>query len=441
MDGNYTGSRSGIVHGIKNTFRALRSRNYRLFYIGQGVSLIGTWMQSIALSWLMFRLTGSPFMLGAVSFTSQIPIFILSPIAGVMGDRFDRRRILIAVQAASMIQAFILAALTLAGVVRPWHLLSLSLLLGIINSFEMPIRQALVNELLDDKRDLPNAIALNSSLFNGSRLLGPAVAGIVVAAAGEGICFLVNGISYIASISAFTAMSLGEKTGTPTRREIIADLREGLNYAVSFTPVRELLVFVSLISIFAFTFPVLLPVFATDILHGNSHTFGFLVSASGAGAFTATLYLASRRSVIGLGRVINIALYALGAGFIIFSLSGMLLLSLASLFIVGFCSIVTIASSNTLIQTVVDERKRGRVMSLYVMAFTGTAPIGGLVVGSVSEFTGAPFTLARSGVCCLVIAVIFSVMLPGVIKTVRPLLCELGITPESECRVVEEYID
>jgi MFS family permease len=396
--------------------------NYRLFFTGQGVSLIGTWMQNVALNWLLFKLTGSPFMLGVATFAGQIPIFLLAPVSGVIGDRFDRRKILIAVQCASMIQAFILAGITLAGVVEAWHLIILTFLLGVINAFELPIRQALVFDLLDDKRDLPNAIALNSSLFNGSRLIGPAVAGMIVAFAGEGICFLINAVSYLASISAFIAMKIRKTFREKKESRVLADIKEGIRYAAESTPVKELLILIALISFFGLTFPVLLPVFASEILNGDSHTFGFLVSSAGAGAFTATLYLASRDSIKGLGRVVNIALYALSAGFLMFSLSASIYLSMAALFVVGFTSIVVIASCNTILQTVVDESKRGRVMSLYVMAFTGTAPVGGLIAGSISEIAGAPVTLTACGFCCLIIAVMFTIMLPGVMKSSKPLI-------------------
>lgn len=418
------------LSAVARTFRSLGSRNYRLFFTGQGVSLIGTWMQNIALNWLLFRLTGSPFMLGASTFAGQIPIFLLAPVSGVIGDRFDRRRILIAVQCASMMQAIILAIITLAGVVQAWHLILLTFLLGVINAFELPIRQAMVFDLLDDKRDLPNAIALNSSLFNGSRLIGPAIAGVIVAMAGEGICFLINAVSYLASISAFCAMKIKAAEREKRESRVFSDIKEGVRYAAGSTPVKELLVLIALISFFGLTFPVLLPVFASDVLHGNSHTFGFLVSSAGAGAFTATLYLASRSSIKGLGRIVNAALYALSIGFLIFSFSAVLYLSMAALFIVGFTSIVVIASCNTILQTVVDEGKRGRVMSLYVMAFTGTAPLGGLIAGSISEVTGAPLTLAACGICCLIIAALFTAMLPSVMRSSESVL--LNIDNKSE---------
>lgn len=428
-----TGSRepSRFYHtALVRTFRSLGSRNYRLFFAGQGVSLIGTWMQNVALNWLLFRITGSPFMLGAATFAGQIPIFILAPVSGVIGDRFDRRKILIAVQCASMIQAFILAGITLAGVVEAWHLIVLAFFLGIINAFELPIRQALVFDLLDDKRDLPNAIALNSSLFNGSRLIGPAVAGMIVAIAGEGICFLINAVSYLASISAFTAMEIRRTFREKKESRVLAEIKEGIRYAAGSSPVKELLILIALISFFGLTFPVLLPVFASEVLHGDSHTFGLLVSSAGAGAFTATLYLAARSSIRGLGRVVNIALYAISAGFVVFSFSTILYISMAALFVVGFTSIVVIASCNTILQTVVDESKRGRVMSLYVMAFTGTAPVGGLIAGSISEVAGAPVTLAACGICCLVIAFLFTMMLPGVMRSSRSLFSTVDFKRE-----------
>ncbi|HOP62668.1 MAG TPA: MFS transporter [Spirochaetota bacterium] len=423
------------------TFRSLKSRNYRLFFTGQGISLIGTWMQSIALNWLLFRLTGSPFMLGISTFAGQIPVFLLAPVSGVIGDRFNRRKILLAVQCASMVQASVLAVITLTGIVQPWHLIFLTFLLGVINAFELPIRQALVFDLLDDKEDLPNAIALNSSLFNGSRLIGPAVAGAIVAMAGEGICFLINAVSYIASISAFVLMKIKVSERIKTGRRVFADMKEGFRYAAESTPVKELLILIALISFFALTFPVLLPVFASQVLHGDSHMFGFLVSSAGAGAFIATLYLASRNSIKGLGRIVNIALYTLSCGFIVFSFSTIPYLSMAALFFVGFTSIVIIASCNTILQTVVDESKRGRVMSLYVMAFTGTAPAGGLIVGSVSEIAGAPLTVGICGVCCFMISMLFSFMLPRVMKSAHPLLTDIIPPTGTDCSGITGLAD
>ncbi len=391
-----------------SALRALSNRDYRLFFFGQGVSLIGTWMQSIASSWLIYRLTASPLMLGLSGFLSQMPVFLISPISGVLGDRISRRRILLVVQVLSMIQAFVFAALTLSGAVRIWHILLLNCALGIINSFEMPVRQAFVVEIIKDRDDLPNAIALNSSIFNGSRLIGPAVAGIVAAAAGEGVCFLINGLSYIAVISAFLSMNvvpskISEKTGN-----LISDLKDGILYTFNSVPIRDILALIFFVSMFGMSFPVLLPVFAVNVFGGGSHIFGLLVSATGAGAFIATIFLAMRKSIRGQGRVMNIAIYSLSLSLLAFALSRNVALSAAMLVIAGFSMIAIIASCNMVIQAVVDEDKRGRVMSFYVMAFTGSAPAGSLVAGAVSSKAGAPVTIMVCGAICFLIGVVFS---------------------------------
>ncbi len=399
---------------IKGIFRSLRNKNYRLFFYGQGISLIGTWMQSVALNWLLFRLTGSSLMLGLVTFAGQFPIFLLAPLAGVIGDRFDRRKILLVVQIAAMLQAFLLAFVTFGEIIKAWHIICLAFILGVINSFEMPVRHAIVFDLLDDKRDLANAIALNSSLFNGARLIGPALAGIIVAFKGEAICFFVNALSYFATILAFSLMKLINGNSDRNKSDLIIEIRDGFNYARGQSPVRELLLLVSLISFFALTFPVLLPVFASDILHGSSHTFGFLVSSAGAGAFVATLYLASRKNINGLVSVIKYSLFVLSFAFVVFSFSRVMILSMAALFVVGFTSIVVIASCNTILQSVVDGEKRSRVMSLYVMAFTATAPLGGFLSGTLSEYITASWTIFASGICCFFIAIFFLSFLPDV---------------------------
>jgi len=405
---------SVIASDIKGIFRSLKNRNYRLFFYGQGISLIGTWMQSVALNWLLFRITGSAFMLGIATFAGQFPIFLLAPVAGVIGDRFDRRKILIAVQIAAMLQAFTLAFITFSDIVQPWHIISLTLLLGVINSFEMPVRHAIVFDLLDNKNDLSNAIALNSSLFNGARLIGPALAGLIVASSGEAVCFFINAMSYFATIVAFYFVRIINGNTLKNRSNLFSEIKEGFAYARGQSPVRELLLLVSLISFFALTFPVLLPIFASEVLKGNSHTFGFLVSSAGAGAFCATLYLASRKNINGLVNVVKFALFVLSFAFIVFSFSKFVLLSMLTLFFVGFTSIVVIASCNTILQSVVDDQKRGRIMSLYVMAFTGTAPLGGFISGTVSEYITAPWTIFASGVCCLFMAVFFLSFLPEV---------------------------
>lgn len=399
--------------------RALSNRDYRLFFFGQGVSLIGTWMQNIASNWLMYRMTGSPFMLGLSGFLSQMPIFVISPFAGVIGDRVSRRRILLIVQTLAMFQAFVFAAVTLTGTVKVWHILMLNLALGIINSFEMPVRQAFVIQMIKDKADLPNAIALNSSIFNASRLIGPALAGIIAAAAGEGICFLINGISYIAVIAAFISMNVAPAVPREQNGDIISDLKDGISYAFGSIPIRAILLLIASVGLFGMSFPVLLPVFAVKIFGGGSHIFGMLVSFTGTGAFLATVYLAMRKSIQGQGRVMNISVYILALSLIGFSLSKNIFISSPLLVLAGFSMIVVIASCNMVIQSVVDEDKRGRVMSFYVMAFTGTAPLGVLLAGTLSSKAGAPVTLLVYGSVCFIIGIVFSLKLPSVREYVR----------------------
>lgn len=404
---------------ISRAVRALSNRNYRLFFSGQGISLVGTWMQNIAANWLVYRLSGSAFILGLSGFFSQIPIFLISPVAGVLGDRWNRHRILIAVQVLSMIQAFVFAAVTLTGIVQVWHVLFLSFILGTINAFEMPTRQAFVIEMVGEKSLLPNAIALNSSIFNASRLIGPAIAGIIVSVAGEGLCFLINGISYLAVIAAFMSMDVNRMKPLSSSKKFISELKDGFMYAVGHIPIRDILAVVTLISFFSMTFPVLLPVFATKIFSGGSHTFGLLVSASGAGAFLATVFLATRKNITGLGKVMNTAVYAFALSLVIFSFSRILSLSMVMLVILGFCMIVVLASCNTVLQTIVDENKRGRVMSFYVMALTGAAPAGSLLSGIISSKAGAPATLFILGLACMLFGIIFSFRLPLVKKMIN----------------------
>ncbi len=385
---------------------------------------MGTWMQSIASSWLIYRLTGSAFMLGVSGFLGQMPVFFISPFAGVIGDRWSRHRILLAVQIMAMVQAFALAVLTLIGTVQVWHILALTFILGIINSFEMPTRQAFVIEMVKDRADLPNAIALNSSIFNGSRLIGPAAAGIIVASAGEGVCFLINALSYLAVIYSYISMNVSSAKKHKKDKNIFSDMKEGLVYAAHFVPIRDILLLISATSLFGMTFPVLLPVFANKVFSGGSHTYGLLVSASGAGAFLATIYLAMRKSIHGQGRVINAAVYMLAFGLILFSFTKILYLSILLLVIVGFSTIAIIASCNMVLQALVDEDKRGRVMSFYVMAFSGAAPVGSLLAGALSTSAGAPVTVLVFGSACLIIAFVFSLRLPVVIAMVKPVLAE-----------------
>ena len=358
-------------------------------------------MQQVAMSWLVYRLTGSAFLLGLVGFVSQIPTFLLAPVAGVLADRWDKRRLLITTQTLSMLQAAALAFFVLAGTVQVWQILTLGLILGIINTFDIPARQSFIVEMVDNREDLGNAIALNSSMFNAARLIGPSIAGLLVAAVGEGVCFILNALSYLAVIVALVAMRL--KPGKPkrARRHILHELREGVGYAFGFSPIRSILLLIALVSLMGMPYSILMPVFARDILHGGPHTFGFLMAASGCGALASTVYLASRKSVIGLGKLIATAAAIFGAGLIAFAFSNSLFLSLFFLCLTGFGAMALVASSNTILQTIVEDDKRGRVMSLFTMAFIGMAPFGSLIAGTLANAIGARNTLLIGGVSCL----------------------------------------
>jgi MFS family permease len=411
-------------------FRALRYRNYRLFFIGQGISLIGTWMQQIALSWLVYRLTDSVFLLGAVTFSSQIPSFLLGPFAGVMADKFERRKVLVVTQALSMVQASTLAALVLTQTIEIWHILTLSAVLGIINAFDVATRQAFVVQMVEKREDLSNGIALNSSLFNMARLVGPSIAGLLIAAVGEGMCILINAVSYIAVISSLLLMRLKPFVPVEKKEKVWRSLQEGFGYAYNFPPIRALILIVGLLSLFGMPFSVLLPVFARDILHGGANTLGFLMGASGVGALTGALFLAQRKSVLGLGKIIIFTMLLFGSALIAFSFSKTLIISLLLMLFVGFGMIVSMASCNTLLQTIVDEEKRGRVMSLYATAFMGMAPIGSMLASSVAELIGVNYTLAACGLLCGLSIIPFAMKLGKLRQMVWPVYQRLGIVPE-----------
>jgi len=410
--------------------RALRSRNYRLFFAGQSISLVGTWMQQVAMSWLVYRLTGSAFLLGLVGFVTQAPTFLLAPFAGVLADRWDKRRLLIATQTLSMLQATALAFTVLAGTVQVWQIVTLGLVLGIINTFDIPARQSFIVDMVDNREDLGNAIALNSSMFNAARLIGPSIAGLLIAAVGEGVCFIVNALSYLAVIIALVAMRLKPAKAERARRHILHELREGISYAFGFAPIRSILLLIALVSLMGMPYSILMPVFARDILHGGAHTFGFLMAASGCGALASTVYLASRENVLGLGRVIVIASSLFGAGIIAFAFSGSLLLSLIVLCFTGFGGMALIASSNTILQTIVDDDKRGRVMSLFTMSFIGMAPFGSLIAGALANVIGARNTLLIGGLSCLAGGALFAFILPKIRKEIRPIYVRMGIINE-----------
>lgn len=411
--------------------RALRHRNYRLFFSGQSVSLVGTWITRIATSWLVYRLTGSALLLGVVGFCGQIPTLLLSPFAGVLVDRVDRHRILVITQFFSMLQSFALAALALPGIIKVWEILFLQVVQGVINAFDTPARQSFIVDMIEDRGDLPNAIALNSSMVNGSRIIGPSIGGVVIAAVGEGWCFAIDGISYLAVIASLLLMRVAKKPRRETGSRVVEELREGFNYVSRSVPMRSALLLLALVSTMGMPYTVLMPAIASGVLHGGPHTLGFLMTASGMGALAGALYLASRRSVLGLGRAMWVATLAFGIGLVGFSLSRAVWLSLLLLPIVGGGMMVETASTNTILQTIVEEQMRGRLMSFYTMAFLGTAPLGSLIAGVVADRIGAPATVLAGGLACIAAGVWFAIRLPSIRAVLRPIYVQKGILPEG----------
>ncbi|HEY6475170.1 MAG TPA: MFS transporter [Polyangia bacterium] len=418
------------VKPLRTIGRALRHRNYRLFFAGQGVSLIGTWLTRVATSWLVYRLTGSALILGVVGFAGQIPTFFLAPIAGVWVDRWNRHRVLVVTQVLAMVQSALLAALAWSGRPTVAGIAALSVFQALINAFDMPARQAFVVQMVEDRADLPNAIALNSSMVNAARLIGPSVAGILIAFFGEGWCFAIDAASYLAVIASLLAMRIAPRPAAPRTTRVTAELVEGLRYVVGHMPIRSVLLLLAIVSLMGMPYTVLMPVVATSVLHGGAHTLGFLMAASGAGALAGALYLASRTSVLGLGRVIGISAVMFGVSLIGFALSDALWLSLALMVPTGMGMMVQMAASNTVVQTLVDEDKRGRVMSFFAMAFFGTVPFGSLLAGSLAQRIGAPRTIGLGGIVCLVGAALFFRVLPEVRRHARPTYQRLGILPE-----------
>jgi MFS family permease len=391
--------------------RALRSRNYRLFVGGQLVSLIGTWMQSVAQSWLVYRLTGSAALLGLIGFAGQIPIFLLAALGGVIADHANRHRVLIATQTVMMLLAFALAALTLEGAIHVWHILVLASCLGVANAFDIPARQAFLVEMVG-KDDIVNAIALSSSMMNGARIVGPAVAAIVVAAVGEGWCFLLNGLSYVAVIIALLLMRITARKDVHPRVSTWHSVREGFSFAWHARPVRALLMLLGLVSVMGMPYTVLMPIIADRTLHGGAHAYGLLMSASGGGALAGAAMLTTRRHIRGLGRWIAVTAIGFGASLIAFSFSRVLWLSVTLLVPAGFCMMVEMAASNTLIQSMVPDRLRGRVMAVYSMMFMGMAPVGALLAGAIAAPVGAPQAVAIGGAVCVAGGLVFGANLP-----------------------------
>jgi MFS family permease len=415
--------------GLSRAWRALRHRNFRLFFGGQSISLIGTWMTRLATSWLVYRLTGSAFLLGIVGFSGQIPTFLLAPFAGVWVDRLNRRNVLIVTQILAMVQSFALAALTLTKHITIHEIIWLSAFQGMINAFDMPGRQAFLVEMVEDKQDLGNAIALNSSMVNMARLVGPSLAGMVIAISGEGSCFLIDGISYLAVIVSLFAMRLKPATVKRVTASMLVQLREGWDYVAGFAPIRTILTLFAMVSLMGWPFTVLMPVFASTILKGGPHTLGFLMGAVGVGALVSALSLAIRKSVVGLGRMIYISTAMFGVALIFFGMSRNFWLSLFCMLFCGFGMMQQMAASNTIIQTIVEEDKRGRVMSFYTVAFVGMAPFGSLLSGALAHAIGAPRTVMFSGACCIAGAVWFFSRLKSIRKLIRPIYINLGILP------------
>ena len=397
--------------GLELLLRALGSRNYRLYFFGQAVSLIGTWMQQIAMRWLVYRLTKSELLLGVVGFASDIPVFLLVPVAGVLADKCKRHRILAITQALAALQAFILAILVITNQAAVWHVVVLGALLGIVNAFDIPARQAFLMEVVEKKEDLGNAIALNSFIFNAALLIGPFIAGVLIAVLGEGLCFILNGVSYLALIGALFLMKIPDRKMALGNLEVGRGILEGAAYAFRSVPIRSILLLVAVVSFMGVSYMLLMPVFSEDVLHGGPQAFGYLMSATGVGALAGAVFLASRRNILGLGTVIVVSGILYGIGLSALSFSHSLVLSLVIALVIGFSLMVQMASSSTILQTIVDDKKRGRVISLFVMARRGVESFGSLLAGALAHRFGTPDTLMIGGIVCLIASVAFATKL------------------------------
>ncbi|MGD0567328.1 MAG: MFS transporter [Candidatus Sulfotelmatobacter sp.] len=435
-----SGAGQSPFKGFSHAWRALRHRNFRLFFAGQSISLIGTWMTRVATSWLVYRLTGSALLLGLVGFAGQIPTFLLAPFAGVLVDRLDRRKILVWTQALAGLQSLAMAVLTLAKVINIHEIIWLSALQGLINAFDMPGRQAFLVQMIEDKQDLGNAIALNSSMVNMARLVGPALAGLVIGSVGEGYCFLIDGISYLAVIASLLLMRVTVAAAVRSQLSMLEQLKDGWTYVSGFAPIRTILLLFALISLMGMPFMVLMPIFASKVLHGGPHTLGFLLGASGIGALISAVSLALRKTVRGLTSMIQISAALFGTGLICFGLSRILVLSLFLMLIVGFGMMQGLAASNTVIQTLVPEDKRGRVMSYYTMAFVGMAPFGSLLAGGLAHRLGAPHAVMITGAFCLAGSAWFSTQLKSIRKIMRPIYIEMGIIRSELQPALEDQV-
>jgi MFS family permease len=410
--------------------RALRHRNFRLFFAGQGVSVIGTWLTRFAIAWMAYRLTHSPLILGLVAFFSQAPTSVIAPIAGVLVDRWDRHKTIIVTQIAAMLQSAALAVFALTGTMTVWHLLVLGAMQAVINGFDMPARQSFLGQMIDDRADLPNAIALNSSMVNCARLVGPVIAAVLVDLWGEGVCFAIDAASYLAVIASLLMIRVVKRPAPVRRGRVLAELADGLRYVWNLPLVRAVLLLLAVSSVLAGAYGTLLPVIAATTLRGGPHTLGILMGAAGCGALVGALYLASRDSVLGLTSVIKRCALALGAGMLGFELATSMWLAVPLLFVIGMSMMMQLAATNTLLQTLVDDKMLGRVISLYAVAFFGGAPVGALLEGTLASQIGAIHTFAIAGALCLASGLVFAYSLPQLRLVSRPLYVKLGLLEE-----------
>lgn len=412
-------------------FKSLKYKNFKLFVEGQSLSLIGTWLQMVALTWIVYRMTNSALMLGIVGFAGQLPIFIIGPFAGVLADRWNRHRMLLITQSLALVQALLLTILVFLNVIQIWQIITLSIILGIINAVDMPIRQAFLFDMIEDhKEDVGNAIALNSSMVNVARLGGPAIAGILIATVGEGWCFLINSISFVAVIVSLLKMDIKLKPKPVKEFKIFEELKEGFQYSYNFEPIKILIFLLAAVSLVSTSITLLAPIFAKKYLHGSADIYGFLIGSYGLGALLGAIYLLNKKNILGLGNIITFAVAGFGISIILFGVSRSFILSMIMMLFAGTGMILHIASTNTLLQTISEENKRGRVMGFYGVAFRGMSPFGSLIVGSLGSTIGAPATLTLSGIVCITGAVIFKLKLPGIRQKIKPIYENLGILPQ-----------
>jgi len=440
MTDTVTNSNKHSVSSLAHAWSALRHRNFRLFFAGQSVSLIGSWMTRLATSWLVYQLTHSAWMLGVVLFAGQIISFALGPFAGVWVERMDRRKLLVWTQIAAAVQSFAMAGLTLSGVITLSEVVALTAMQGLIDAFDMPARQAFLVQMVDDPKDLSNAIAINSSMANGARLVGPAIAGLVIAGVGEGWCFFLDGVSYFAVIASLVMMRIRPMELRRVKAGMLVQMREGWDYVRTFRPVRTILILFALVCLMGYSYPVLLPVFAGQVLHGGPSTLGWLTGATGVGALASALSLAVRKSIVGLARVLQIAIAVLGVALIFFGLSHTLWLSLALMVIVGFGLMQGAAASNTIVQSLVPEDKRARVMSYYTTAFFGAAPFGNLLAGGMAHHIGAARTVMISGACCIAGSLWFALELPKMTAAMMKVYRKTGVIAELTAEEIEAAV-